>query len=83
MEQTIKTLKDDLILALNLEDLSPDEIDIDAPLFGDGLGLDSIDALEIIVLIERNYGIKVKDQESVQNAMKSIRSLAQFIKNNR
>ena len=83
MEQTIKTLKDDLILALNLEDLSPDEIDIDAPLFGDGLGLDSIDALEIIVLIERNYGIKVKDQESGQNAMKSIRSLAQFIKNNR
>ena len=83
MEQTIKTLKDDLILALNLEDLSPDEIDIDAQLFGDGLGLDSIDALEIIVLIERNYGIKVKDQESGQNAMKSIRSLAQFIKNNR
>lgn len=82
MEQIIEKLKSDLIEHLNLEDLSPEDIDNDAPLFGDGLGLDSIDALEIIVLMERDYGIKIKDQETGKHAMKSIRSLAEFIKNN-
>jgi len=83
MEQTIQKLKEDLIEHLNLEDLNPEDIDLDEPLFGDGLGLDSIDALEIIVLVERNYGIKIKDQETGQEAMKSLRSLAQFIKDNK
>lgn len=82
MEQTILTLKNDLIEQLNLEGLTPEEINNDEPLFGSGLGLDSIDALEIIVLIERKYGIKIKDQETGQKAMKSIRSLAEFIKDN-
>ena len=82
MEQTIEKLKNDLIIHLNLEDLSPEDIDVEAPLFGDGLGLDSIDALEIIVLIERNYGIKIKDQETGKKAMGSIKTLAKFIKEN-
>lgn len=82
MENLILKLKKDLIENLNLEDLSPEDIDNNAALFGDGLGLDSIDALEIIVLIERNYGIKIKDQATGQEAMKSITSLAEFIKNN-
>lgn len=82
MEEIIEKLKKDLIEHLNLEDLSPNDIDNEAPLFGDGLGLDSIDALEIIVLLERNYGIKIKDQETGKEAMKSINSLATFIKNN-
>ncbi len=84
MEEIIEKLKADLISHLNLEDLSPEDIDADEPLFGDeGLGLDSIDALEIIVMVERNYGIKIKDQESGSKAMKSVRTLATFIKENK
>ena len=82
MEQTILKLKNDLIEHLNLEGTTPEQINDDEPLFGGGLGLDSIDALEIIVLVERNYGIKIKSQEAGQAAMKSVRSLAQFIKDN-
>ena len=82
MDEIVEKLKRDLIESLNLEDVSPDEIDVNAPLFGDGLGLDSIDALEIIVLLERNYGIKIKDQEAGKQAMKSLGTLAEFIKNN-
>ncbi|HPM46956.1 MAG TPA: phosphopantetheine-binding protein, partial [bacterium] len=51
MEQLIKTLKDQIINELNLEDMTADEIDAQAPLFGEGLGLDSIDALSLIVLL--------------------------------
>lgn len=82
MEQIILKLKNDLIEHLNLEGVTPEQINDDEPLFGSGLGLDSIDALEIIVLVERNYGIKIKSQEAGQTAMKSVRSLAQFIKDN-
>lgn len=60
MEELIKQLKQQIIEALNLEDLQPEDIDTDAALFGEGLGLDSIDALELIVLLERNYGINSK-----------------------
>lgn len=83
MEEIIEKVKVDLINHLNLEDLSPNDIDADDPLFGDeGLGLDSIDALEIIVMVERKYGIKIKDQEAGSKAMKSVRTLATFIKEN-
>lgn len=83
MEEVIEKLKVDLIKHLNLEDLSAEDIDADDPLFGnEGLGLDSIDALEIIVMVERNYGIKIKDQEAGSKAMKSVRTLAEFIKEN-
>ena len=58
MEELILELKKEIIEALNLEDVKPEDIDEDAPLFGSGLGLDSIDALELIVLIVKNYGIK-------------------------
>ena len=54
MDQLIEQLKEQIIEALNLEDLTPADIDADAPLFGEGLGLDSIDVLELIVLLERN-----------------------------
>jgi len=63
MDELILELKNKMIEALNLEEMTPDDIDTDAPLFGEGdgngLGLDSIDALELIVLIEKNYGIKL------------------------
>ena len=60
MEELILELKQAIIEALNLEDVKPADIDDDAPLFGDGLGLDSIDALELIVLMEKRYGIKLQ-----------------------
>ena len=60
----ITKLKQEIIEVLNLEDVEPDEIETRAPLFGEGLGLDSIDALELIVLLEKNYGIKIDDPKS-------------------
>jgi acyl carrier protein len=83
MKELTEKLKEELIEQLNLEDIEPSDIDIDAPLFGDGLGLDSIDALEIIVLLEKEYDIKIKDRNQGKEAMYSIESLAEFIKNNK
>lgn len=80
MEQLIKTLKDQIIDELNLEDMSADEIDAQAPLFGEGLGLDSIDALSLIVLLEREYGKKIKDTETGKKVLYSIKTMAEFIK---
>lgn len=81
MEQLINQLKEQLIEALNLEDLTPTDIDPDAPLFGDGLGLDSIDALEIILILDKNYGIKIKNpsESEAKEIFKSVRSLAEYI----
>ena len=59
MEELILELKEQIIKALNLEEMTPEDIETDAPLFGEGLGLDSIDALELIVLLEKKYGIKL------------------------
>ncbi|WP_455069467.1 phosphopantetheine-binding protein, partial [Prevotella aurantiaca] len=59
MKELIKELKEEIIKALNLEEMTPDDIDENEALFGDGLGLDSIDALELIVLLEKKYGIKL------------------------
>ena len=84
MEQLIDTLKSQIITTLNLEDMSMDDIDTDAPLFGeDGLGLDSIDILELIVLLERNYGIRLANPAEGKEVFKSIRSLAQYVEKNR
>ena len=83
MEELIKELKEQLIEALNLEDMSVEDIDSDAALFGDGLGLDSIDALEIILILERKYGIKVENNAEARPIFKSVRSLAEFVAKNR
>ncbi|HMY83319.1 MAG TPA: phosphopantetheine-binding protein [Saprospiraceae bacterium] len=79
MEQLIDKLKSEIIEALNLQDMSPDDIDTDAPLFGTGLGLDSIDSLELMVLLERNYGIKIEDPREGRKVLESVRSMAQYI----
>jgi acyl carrier protein len=68
---------------LNLEDITPEDIDNDAPLFGEGLGLDSIDALELIVLMEKNYGIKLQDPAKGKEIFKSINVMAEYIQKNR
>ena len=69
MEALVEKLKTQLIDALNLEEISPEDIDTEAPLFGDeGLGLDSIDALEIILLLDKEYGIKLKNPAEIGRA---------------
>lgn len=82
MEDLIKKLKLEIIEQLNLEDMEPDDIDEKEPLFGEGLGLDSIDALELIVLLEKEYGIKIQNPKDGQKIFFSIETMAQFIKEN-
>jgi acyl carrier protein len=83
MEELILKLKDEIIEVLNLEDVKPEDIDANAPLFGEGLGLDSIDALELIVLMEKVYGIKLKDPNQGKEIFKSINIMAEYIAANR
>lgn len=83
MEELIVTLKEQIIDALNLEEIAAEDIDNDAPLFGDGLGLDSIDALELIVILDRYYGIKLANPAEGKEIFKSVRSIAEFVAQNR
>ena len=79
MENLKTALKEQIIEALNLEDMTVEEISNSEPLFGDGLGLDSIDALELIVLLEREYGIKMDDASQGKTILKSVDTMAEFI----
>jgi len=79
MEELIEKLKQEIIIALNLEEMSPADIDADAPLFIEGLGLDSIDALELNVLLEKKYGIKIQTAEEGKKILHSVRSMAEHI----
>jgi acyl carrier protein len=83
MEDFKRALKLQIIEALSLQGMQPEEIDNDAPLFGDGLGLDSIDSLEMIVLLERNYGIKIEDPREGRRVFESIQVMADYIQANR
>ena len=79
MEDLIQKLKEQIIEALNLEDMDPSEIESEEALFGDGLGLDSIDALELIVLLEKNYGIKIENPKDGQKIFSSVKTMAEYI----
>jgi len=80
MSDLKENLKAQIIEQLNLEDLTPADIQDDAPLFGDqGLGLDSIDALEFIVLLDSNYGIKIADPSEGKEIFQSVNTLAAYI----
>ena len=83
METLIFDLKKQIIEALNLEDVTPDDIDTNAPLFVEGLGLDSIDALELIVLMEKQYGIKLEDPGKSKEIFRSVATMADYISKNR
>ena len=84
MEDLILELKQQLIEALNLEEMTLEDIDADAPLFGDnGLGLDSIDALELIVLMEKRYGIKLASPAEGKDIFKSVRTIAEYVNEHR
>jgi len=82
MEQTKELkekLKSQIILFLNLTDLTPADIKDDEPLFGDGLGLDSIDSLELIVLLKREYGINIQDPKEGRKALVDINTMVDYI----
>jgi acyl carrier protein len=72
-------LKELLIERLKFEDMTPEDIEDDAPLFAGGLGLDSIDALEIVVMLESEFGIKVKNEASARDSFRSIAALADYV----
>lgn len=83
MDILIDQLKNQIIEVLNLEDMSAQDINAEAPLFGEGLGLDSIDALELIVLLEREYGIKLANAAEGKEIFKSIASIADYVSKHR
>ena len=76
-------LKEKIINILNVEDVTPEEINDDDALFGDGLGLDSIDALELIVMLDKDYGIKLADPKEGKAIFQSIDTMAQYISEKR
>lgn len=80
MNVTTNELKEAIIAALNLEGMTPEDIDDNAPLFGDqGLGLDSIDVLELIVLMEKKYGVKVINPIEGKHIFGSVATMAEYI----
>lgn len=83
MEELKNTLKQQIIESLNLEGMKPADIDDSAALFGEGLGLDSIDSLELMVLLERNYGIKIEDAREGRKVLESVNSMALYIQEHR
>ena len=83
MEQLIQELKEHLIEELNLEEMTPADIDEEAPLFGDGLGLDSIDALEVILILEKYYGVKLAKSAEAKPVFYSVKTLAEYIMQHR
>lgn len=83
MDELIRELKDEIIEALNLEEMTADDIEENEPLFGEGLGLDSIDALELIVLLEKKYGIKLADPAEGKKIFTNVAAIADYVSKNR
>lgn len=76
---TTDKLKRILVEELSLEGVTPEQIDDDAPLFGEGLGLDSLDAVELVVIVQKHFGVEIKDMEEARTAFQSVGALAAFI----
>lgn len=83
MSALTEELKEKIINQLNLEDITIDDLKDDTPLFGDGLGLDSIDALELIVLLDKQYGIKLADPKEGRKVFETVQTMADYIEANR
>ena len=81
--QLVEELKSKIIQRLNLLEIDPKDIHADDALFNDGLGLDSIDALELVVIFEKDYGITVNDIELLTPHFETLSTLAQFVEENR
>ena len=82
LEELRKELKELLVVNLALEDMAPEDIKDDDILFGEGIGLDSLDAVEIVVLLQRNYGLEIVDEEQAREILQSIDTLAQWVHEN-
>ncbi len=82
IEGLITEVKKLIIERLRLEEISVNDIDTDAPLFGEGLGLDSIDALELVIGLEKEYGVSIPDAEVGKQVFQSVRTIAQYIVDN-
>ena len=80
MDDLKQRVKEMIIQRLKMEGMAPDQIDDQAPLFGEGLGLDSIDALELVLGIEQVFGVKIEDEASGLQAFKSVDALTNFIR---
>lgn len=74
-----KKIKEIIVEDLNLEDVTPEEIGDDTPLFGEGLGLDSLDAVELVVLVKKYFGVEIKDMDEGLVAFQSVNALVSFI----
>ncbi|MCF7790608.1 MAG: acyl carrier protein [Victivallales bacterium] len=83
LDELREQLKKLIVEALSLEDIEPDEIADDEALFGSGLGLDSLDAVEIYVMLQRNFGIEIKNTSDAKNIFYSIDSLAKYVQKHR
>jgi acyl carrier protein len=83
MADLTKEIKELIINSLNLDGTAPDQIDDDAPLFGGGLGLDSIDALELAVAIERTYKVTIPDEAVGKKVFSSVKALAGYVEEHR
>jgi acyl carrier protein len=83
MQALVQELKEKIIAVLSLEDINLEDINDNDPLFGDGLGLDSIDALELIVMLDKEYGIKLTDPKEGKVIFQSIETMAAYIAANR
>ena len=82
LEAIRKEMKELLVVNLELEDITPEEIKDDEPLFEEGIGLDSLDAVEIVVLLERNYGLGIVDEEQAREIFQSIDTLSRWVYDN-
>jgi acyl carrier protein len=83
MQSLNDELKGKIIKALNLDKITPADIKDDEPLFGAGLGLDSLDALDLVSVLERDYGILIQDMEVARQAFATYRTLEEFVQRNR
>ncbi len=83
MQQLIVQLKEKIVDTLYLEDIAPEDIDENAPLVGSDLGIDSIDILELVMMVEQDYGVVIDNKEVGEKVFASVAALAAYIKENR
>ena len=83
MDALIEELKDKIVSTLSLLDVRPEDINEDEPLVGGGIGIDSIDILELVLMLEKEYGVKIESRDVGIKAFASVRALAEFVRENR